>query len=72
MSSSAWSKTRSDLANAVRFHLPDTEVAELRQRLKAERLEAHVREIVDSAPPLTDEQCARIAALLRPAGDHAD
>ena len=61
-----WQHTRSRLANAIRTHQPAGEVAELRQQLKAERLEEYVRRVVDSAPPLSDEQLARIAELLRP------
>lgn len=39
-------------------------------RDSAQRLADHIRRTVDSAPPLTDEQCSRLATLLRPpAGD---
>ena len=31
-----------------------------------EALERHIRRVVDAAPPLTDEQRARLAVLLRP------
>jgi hypothetical protein len=39
--------------------------AERRQR-QDERIEAYVRQVVDSAPELSDEQLARIRELLRP------
>lgn len=45
-------------------------VAELRQNYKVLRLEDYIREVVDSAPPLTEAQRARIAALLH-GGDAA-
>jgi hypothetical protein len=47
---------------------PNADVTELRRQLKAERLEEHIKNLVDAAPPLNDEQRDRIAALLRPAG----
>jgi hypothetical protein len=40
--------------------------AHVRRQRQREELDEHVRRIVDQAPPLTDDQCARIAALLRP------
>ena len=53
---------------------PDLQAAH--RDLRAERLASHVTEVVASAPPLTDEQRERIAALLRvgprPQADHAD
>jgi hypothetical protein len=39
-------------------------VRELREAMLAE----HIQKVVDSAPPLKDEQRARLAALLRPSG----
>jgi hypothetical protein len=61
-------RTRSQRANAIRTKQPADEVAELRRRLKAERLEEYVRQVVDAAPELSDEQLVRIAELLRPGG----
>lgn len=46
----------------------DPRLPELRRDLRATELAEHVRRIVDQAPPLTNEQRNRIAALLRPAG----
>ena len=63
-----WRKTRSQIAVAVRQH-PDADVTELRRQLKAERLAEHIKQVVDSAPPLNSEQRARIAALLTSGGD---
>jgi hypothetical protein len=45
---------------------PDLQAA--RRRLKAARLEDHVRKTVESWPPLDKDQLDRIAVLLRPAG----
>ena len=61
----SWTKTRSQLAKAIQRD-PEADVTELRRQLKAERLEAHIKNLVDAAPPLTDEQRARLAALLTP------
>jgi hypothetical protein len=36
--------------------------------LRATTLEEHIKKVVDSAPPLTDDQRARLSALLRPSG----
>lgn len=46
------------------------ELEEARQDLSALRLEEHIRAAVDGAPPLTPEQRARLARLLR-GGDAA-
>lgn len=43
----------------------DPELIELKRNLKAQSLEEHIRRVVAEAPPLTDEQRDRIAALLR-------
>lgn len=62
----SWTQTRSRIAHVKRRN-PDADVTELRRQLKAERLEEHIRNIVDTAPPLTPEQRDRLASLLRPA-----
>lgn len=46
-------------------------IAELRGQIKAQQLENYIRASVDAAPPLTDEQLARIASLLAPAEESA-
>ena len=43
----------------------DPELIEARRNLRALRLEEHVTKVLDGAPPLSDEQRERIAALLR-------
>ncbi|MBM0233371.1 hypothetical protein JNW91_16815 [Micromonospora sp. STR1_7] len=52
-------------ANAVRYG--DQAAAERADReLRAAKLERAIRTAVDAAPPLTDEQRARLAGLLAP------
>lgn len=46
----------------------DPDLIEARRNLRALRLEDHVRQVVAEAPPLTTEQRARIAALLKVGG----
>lgn len=47
----------------------DPELVEARRNLRALKLAEHVQKVLDGAPPLTDEQRERIAALLRAGGD---
>lgn len=59
--------TRARLA-AVARHAPDSPAEqEARRDHAATLLDKRIREIVDAAPPLTEEQCARLRALLGPA-----
>lgn len=44
----------------------DPEAIAAERDLKAGVLEQHIRAVVDEAPPLTDEQRNRLAAILRP------
>lgn len=46
----------------------DPDLVEAKRNLKALKLEEHIRRVVAEAPPLTDEQRDRIAALLRAGG----
>lgn len=57
---------RAKIAARTRHSPTDPNIDDDRRALKASRLEDHVRQIVDSFPPLTEEQRNRIAALLRP------
>lgn len=61
-----WTHTRSQIAH-IKKRDPDADVTELRRQLKAERLEDHIRQQVDSWPTLTPEQRDRLALLLRDA-----
>lgn len=60
----SWTKTRSQIAHAKKLDR-NADVTELRRQLKAERLEEHIRRLVDEAPPLTPAQRDRLAVLLR-------
>lgn len=62
----SWTHTRSLIATTLQRD-PNADVTELRQQLKAERLEDYVRRTVNEAPPLNAEQRARIARLIAPA-----
>jgi hypothetical protein len=42
------------------------EAARLDAEIRTARLEDYIRRTVDACPPLSDEQRARLAALLRP------
>lgn len=57
-------KARSRIGVATRRGTPE-DVAEARRDYRAVKLEAHIREVVNAAPPLTDEQADRLAALIR-------
>ena len=43
----------------------DTELVDARRTLAAEKLEQYIARVVAEAPPLSAEQKARLAALLR-------
>lgn len=47
----------------------DPELTAARRELAAEKLAAHIRRVVDDAPPLTAEQIDRLRALLPPVGE---
>lgn len=53
------------LAAVEKHHGPDDpRVSELRRDLAAERLDEAIRDAVTAAPPLTDAQRRRLAAIL--------
>lgn len=58
---------RNELGAATRARDP-RRIEEARRNLAAEKMAGYVARIVAEAPPLTDAQRDRIAALLRPAG----
>jgi hypothetical protein len=57
---------------ATERHHPNADTSELRRDLRAASLAEHIRKVVDSAPPLSDQQRARLAALLHPSGGGAN
>ena len=62
--SRSWTQVRSEIARHKKNH-PDQPIpVELYAELKATRLAAHVQEVLTSAPPMTVEQRAEIAASL--------
>jgi len=65
--SSAAQRARSLLGAAARHGDPDA-VTEARRNLAEANLAAHIRKVVDGAPPLTPAQRARLALLLHPGG----
>ena len=68
MSTKSWTQERAKVASLSRIRpSDDPELVEARQNLKALKLEEYVSKVVSEAPPLTDEQANKIAALLRPA-----
>jgi hypothetical protein len=66
---STWTQARSELALLHRDHPDDAEaIAAARRDYRAARAEDYIRKLVDQAPPLSDEQRTRLAAILRPSG----
>lgn len=55
---------------ALKRHHPDSpELGELRAEVAAEGLADHIRRVVDSMPPLSDERIGRLVVLLRGGSD---
>jgi hypothetical protein len=65
-----WTHDRARVAALKRHRVPDDpEVTSAVRDLSVTLLAEHVRRVVDAAPPLTADQRARLAALLRPVQD---
>ncbi len=65
MPTPTWTAARASLAVTIRHHPDDAAaIAAARRELRAIRAEDYVRRLVEQAPPLTDEQRIRLAALL--------
>jgi hypothetical protein len=61
----SWTHERARVASLTRSRQPDDpELIEARRNMRAERLAEHVARVVAELPPLTEQQCQRIAALL--------
>ena len=60
---------RARAAAARRWDSPEAD--DLARELREHMLEQHIREVVDSAPPLSDEQRERLAAILAPTSGSA-
>lgn len=62
----SWTTERARVAALTRSRTSDDpDLLAARRDLKAERLEDHIRAVVDSAPPLTPEQRDRLSLVLR-------
>ncbi|MFD4551404.1 hypothetical protein [Streptomyces sp. NPDC058466] len=59
-------KIQSRIAINTRWHPDSPQIIEDQREYKALTLEDHIKRVVDSFPPLTEEQRARLAVLLRP------
>jgi hypothetical protein len=65
-------KLAGEIGAIARHHgSTDPRLSGLRRDLRALSLEEHIQKVVDLAPPLTDDQRARLAVLLRPSGGKA-
>lgn len=51
---------------ATRRHRPHADISDLQTELRTTTAEAYIRRLVDQAPPLSEAQRARLAAILRP------
>lgn len=68
----SWTSERARVASLTRSRkADDPELVEARRNMRALKLEEYVLRVVDEAPPLTNEQRERIAALLRAGGASA-
>lgn len=66
----SWTAERARVASLSRSRRPDDpDLIDARRNLRAERLAAYIKRVVDDAPPLSAEQRDRLALLLR--GDAA-
>jgi hypothetical protein len=65
----SWTAERARVASLTRSRAADDpDLVSARRNLKAERLAEHIRNTVDSAPPLSREQRQKLAALLSGGG----
>lgn len=65
----SWTTERARVASLSRSRTSnDPDLVQARSNLKAARLEEYVARAVAEAPPLSDSQRERIAAILRPSG----
>lgn len=62
----SWTEHRARVASLTRSRASDDpDLLNARRALKEERLAEYIRELVDTAPPLTTVQRDRLAVLLR-------
>lgn len=61
---SDWTRARARLAVQTRHGADEQTLAELRRDVRAARLAEQIERTVAALPPLTDEQRAKLTALL--------
>lgn len=62
----SWTHERGRVAALTRHRDPeDPAIGEARRDLRAARAEDYIRRVVDEAPPLTEDQRRRLAAILQ-------
>lgn len=62
-----WKNERARVASLSRSRAADDpDLVDAYRNLRAERLADYINKVVGGAPPLTDEQRTRLAALLHP------
>lgn len=63
----SWTHDRARVAALSRSReADDPDLVDARRDLRVSRAEDYIRELVDTAPPLTDEQKRRLSVLLNP------
>ncbi len=63
----SWTQDRARVAALSRSRpADDPDLLDARRNLRAAKAEEYIKKLVDAAPPLTDEQTARLAVLLAP------
>jgi hypothetical protein len=66
----SWTHDRARVAALTRSRQPtDPDLLAAKRDLAESRAEEYIKRIVDAAPPLTQDQRSRIAALLQSGGD---
>jgi hypothetical protein len=66
----SWTHDRARVAALTRSRQPtDPDLLAAKRDLAESRAEEYIRRIVDAAPPLTQDQRSRIAALLQGGGE---
>lgn len=68
----SWTRERARVASLSRSRTPDDpDLLAAREALRSARFDEHIRQLVDTAPPLSAEQRERLSLLLHgsaPAG----
>lgn len=60
----SWTSARGRVARLVRLGAPEADIIEARRNMRALKLAEHVTKVLAGDPPLSDEQCQRLADLL--------